>query len=458
MNPELFGPPREMPYFLDWTPTAGPLDVDTDHPTPEIHTVRASSRTRRPTRCSPASKWPSRTRATATAKPTAPGDPDPLRRRGRRGRGRRPGAGPVWGWSVPRRPSTRAASSSSTSPRTSPRAPTRTSPRAATRPLPTGSSRRPSRPGNPTGPPRRRRVRAAARSRLLGRDPAAPTGGGAAWRLGSPAGARWRTWRCCPPRKRPPARARRGPGVDARGGHELPRRPQRARPAAGRARPHGHRGRRCRHRDRARCLRSGPGDRVLGVFAGCYGPFAVADRRLLARMPDGWTFEQAASVPVVFLTAYRGLVDLAGLRAGESVLVHAAAGGVGMAAVQLARHLGAEVHGTASEGKWHATGLDADHLSSSRSVDFAERVLAATDGRGVDVVLNSLTGEFIDASLRLLRAAAGSSRWAGPTRATPSGWPPTTRGAVRGVRADGRRADRVQQLLTEVLALIERAR
>ncbi|MGW3466157.1 polyketide synthase dehydratase domain-containing protein, partial [Streptomyces olivaceoviridis] len=63
------------------------------------------------------------------------------------------------------------------------------------------------------------------------------------------------------------------------------------------------------------------GDRVCGVFAGCYGPIAVTDRRLLGRMPADWTFEQAAAVPVVFLTAYRGLVDLAGLRAGESVLV-----------------------------------------------------------------------------------------------------------------------------------------
>ena len=73
-------------------------------------------------------------------------------------------------------------------------------------------------------------------------------------------------------------------------------------------------------------------------------------------MPEGWSFGEAASVPMAFLTAYYALIDLAGLRAGESVLIHAAAGGVGMAAVQLARHLGAEVFGTASPAKWAATG------------------------------------------------------------------------------------------------------
>ncbi|MFF2851895.1 type I polyketide synthase [Streptomyces sp. NPDC058001] len=149
----------------------------------------------------------------------------------------------------------------------------------------------------------------------------------------------------------------------------------------------------------------GPGDRVMGIVPLSFGPDAVTDSRTTVRIPEGWTFEQAASVPVVFVTAYYGLVDLAGVRAGESVLVHAAAGGVGMAAVQLARHLGAEVFGTASPAKWdtlRAGGLDAEHIASSRSLDFEEAFRTATDGRGVDVVLDSLAGEFVDASLRLL--------------------------------------------------------
>ncbi|WP_367124291.1 type I polyketide synthase [Streptomyces phytohabitans] len=147
------------------------------------------------------------------------------------------------------------------------------------------------------------------------------------------------------------------------------------------------------------------GDRVMGLVSGAFGPVAVVDRRLVAPVPDGWTFEQAATTPMVFLTAYYALRDLAALSDGERVLVHAAAGGVGMAAVQLARHLGAEVYGTASEAKWDALrgmGLDERHIASSRDSGFERAFLDATDGAGVDVVLDALTGELVDASLRLL--------------------------------------------------------
>ncbi|MEV5162847.1 SDR family NAD(P)-dependent oxidoreductase, partial [Streptomyces sp. NPDC053728] len=148
-----------------------------------------------------------------------------------------------------------------------------------------------------------------------------------------------------------------------------------------------------------------PGDRVMGLFSGAFGPVAVTDRRTVARIPDGWSFTEAASAPVVFMTAYYALVDLGGLQPGESVLVHAAAGGVGMAAVQLAQHLGAEVFGTASSGKWdvvRSLGLDDAHIASSRTLDFEEQFLGVTGGRGVDLVLDSLAREFVDASLRLL--------------------------------------------------------
>ncbi|MFI0781131.1 SDR family NAD(P)-dependent oxidoreductase [Streptomyces sp. NPDC021212] len=147
------------------------------------------------------------------------------------------------------------------------------------------------------------------------------------------------------------------------------------------------------------------GDRVMGLFEGAFGPLAVADARMVVPIPDGWTFQQAAAVPVVFLTAWYGLVDLAGLRHGESVLIHAATGGVGMAAVQIARHLGAEVYATASPGK-HAVleemGIDQAHRASSRTLDFETELRDATGGRGMDVVLNSLAGPLVDASLRLL--------------------------------------------------------
>ncbi|WP_207957844.1 type I polyketide synthase [Streptomyces sp. YIM 98790] len=147
-----------------------------------------------------------------------------------------------------------------------------------------------------------------------------------------------------------------------------------------------------------------PGDRVMGLFYGI-GPVTVTDRRFVCPIPEGLSFRRAAAIPVTYLTAYYGLVDLAGLRAGESVLVHAATGGVGTAAVQLARHLGARVYATASPAKWHtlqAAGVPVEHIASSRDLDFERRFRAATGGAGVDVVLNSLAGEFADASLRLL--------------------------------------------------------
>ncbi|WAC89322.1 type I polyketide synthase [Mycobacterium sp. Aquia_213] len=146
------------------------------------------------------------------------------------------------------------------------------------------------------------------------------------------------------------------------------------------------------------------GDAVMGLL-GVVGSEAIVDARLVTTVPAGWSLPQAASVPVVFLTALYGLSVLAGVKAGDKVLVHAATGGVGMAAVQLARHWGAEVFATASRGKWdtlRAMGFDDDHIGDTRSVDFEEKFLASTGGAGVDVVLNSLAGEFLDASLRLL--------------------------------------------------------
>jgi acyl transferase domain-containing protein/NADPH:quinone reductase-like Zn-dependent oxidoreductase len=148
-----------------------------------------------------------------------------------------------------------------------------------------------------------------------------------------------------------------------------------------------------------------PGDRVMGLFEAGIGPVAVTDHRLVIPVPAGWSFPQAASAPVVFLTAYYGLHDLGRVQPGESLLVHAAAGGVGLAALQLARHWGVGTYGTASGWKWdalRAEGLDESRIASSRTLDFEREFRNATDGQGVDVVLNSLAGDFVDASLRLL--------------------------------------------------------
>jgi len=146
-----------------------------------------------------------------------------------------------------------------------------------------------------------------------------------------------------------------------------------------------------------------PGDRLMGLLPGTLGSSAVVDHRLLTAVPDGWSFAQAATVPVAFLTAYHALAGLARLQPGESVLVHAATGGVGMAAVQLAQQWGVEVFATASPAKWEvlrAQGVDDAHIASSRTLDFETKFRAAG---GVDVVLNALAHEFTDASLRLLR-------------------------------------------------------
>ncbi|MFC0069205.1 SDR family NAD(P)-dependent oxidoreductase, partial [Umezawaea endophytica] len=198
-----------------------------------------------------------------------------------------------------------------------------------------------------------------------------------------------------------------------------------------------------------------PGDRVFGIFH-AYGTTGVVDRRLVAPMPEHWSFEQAATVPAVFLTAYYGLVDVAGLRAGESVLVHAAAGGVGMAAVQLARHLGAEVYGTASPAKWTATGLDETRLASSRTLEFEPRFLDATAGRGVDVVLNALAGDFVDASLRLL-PRGGRFVELGMTDVRDAAEVAQTHPGVRyrGFGLSEAGPERTQEMLRDLLALFE---
>ena len=141
------------------------------------------------------------------------------------------------------------------------------------------------------------------------------------------------------------------------------------------------------------------GDRVMGFVPGAFGPLAVADARTLVAIPAGWSFAQAATVPVAHATAHLALCEVARLQAGDRVLIHAAAGGVGLAAVALARRIGAEVLATAGPAEWsalRALGIDDEHLASSRDALFAERFAS------VDVVLNALPDELTDASLGLL--------------------------------------------------------
>jgi acyl transferase domain-containing protein/NADPH:quinone reductase-like Zn-dependent oxidoreductase/NAD(P)-dependent dehydrogenase (short-subunit alcohol dehydrogenase family) len=146
------------------------------------------------------------------------------------------------------------------------------------------------------------------------------------------------------------------------------------------------------------------GDRVFGLATGSMATEVVTPEAFLTTLPANLPMEQAAALPVAFLTAHYGLHRLAGLRAGERVLIHAATGGVGMAALQIAKRAGAEVFATAGSPAKRAwlRGQGVAHVMDSRSLSFEGEIAAATNGAGVDVVLNSLAGDFIAASLRAL--------------------------------------------------------
>ncbi len=147
------------------------------------------------------------------------------------------------------------------------------------------------------------------------------------------------------------------------------------------------------------------GDDVVGLAAGSFASHVLADVRALAHKPAHLTFEEAATLPVVFLTVHYGLHHLARLQPGERVLIHSASGGVGLAAIQLANLFGAEVYATAGspQKRDFLRSLGVKYVMDSRSLDFADEVLARTNGEGVDVVLNSLGGETLVRSLSLLR-------------------------------------------------------
>ncbi|MET8912752.1 beta-ketoacyl synthase N-terminal-like domain-containing protein, partial [Micromonospora sp. NPDC004551] len=204
----------------------------------------------------------------------------------------------------------------------------------------------------------------------------------------------------------------------------------------------------------------GPGDRVLGMFEPGFGPQVVAARERVARIPAGWTFTEAASVPLVFLTAYYALRDLAGLRAGESVLIHSGAGGVGMAAIQLAHHLGATVYATASPGKWgtlRALGVAEERIASSRTTEFEDAFQVASDGAGVDVVLDALAGEFVDASLRLLPRGGRFVEMGKTDLRDPEQVAAQHPGVVyRSFDLNDAGGARIGEMLTELLDLFER--
>jgi acyl transferase domain-containing protein/NAD(P)-dependent dehydrogenase (short-subunit alcohol dehydrogenase family)/aryl carrier-like protein len=148
------------------------------------------------------------------------------------------------------------------------------------------------------------------------------------------------------------------------------------------------------------------GDEVITMIDRSFATYVNAPAALTVRKPPSLTFVEAATIPVTFLTAEYALVHLGRLKAGDRVLIHAATGGVGMAATQIARRIGAEIFGTAGSPAKRdlARRLGVHHTSDSRSLSFAPDVRRDSVGEGVDVVLNSLAADFIPESLRLLRS------------------------------------------------------
>jgi polyketide synthase 12/epothilone polyketide synthase D len=148
------------------------------------------------------------------------------------------------------------------------------------------------------------------------------------------------------------------------------------------------------------------GDEVLALAEHCAATHVVTSERLTLPRPPQLSPTEAATVPLAFLTAHYSLHHVARLRPGERVLIHAAAGGVGLAAVQVAQRAGAEIFATAGtdDKRAYLRGLGIRHVFSSRDLDFVAAIRQRTGGEGVDVVLNSLSGDFIAASLDLLRS------------------------------------------------------
>ena len=160
--------------------------------------------------------------------------------------------------------------------------------------------------------------------------------------------------------------------------------------------------------------------RSLALAPASFASYAITLAEFVAPKPEHLSFEEAATIPICFLTVQLALRRLGQMQPGERVLIHAASGGVGLAAIQIARQVGAEIFATAGSPRKreYLKSLGIEHVMDSRSLDFADQIREATGGEGIDLVLNSLTGEAIAASLSVLRQADGSWNSARPTSGT----------------------------------------
>lgn len=148
------------------------------------------------------------------------------------------------------------------------------------------------------------------------------------------------------------------------------------------------------------------GDRIFGlVGGGGYAEYCVIDHLMAIRIPDNWTYEQAAATPEAFITANETIFELGELKTGESVLIHAAGSGVGTAAVQMAHHIGAIVYGTASteEKITKILALGATAVINYKTQDFAEAIKKFTGNKGVDVIEDFIGAEYLTTNLSILK-------------------------------------------------------
>ncbi len=147
-----------------------------------------------------------------------------------------------------------------------------------------------------------------------------------------------------------------------------------------------------------------PGDEVIALGQGCFARFMTARATMVWPKPANLSFEAAVTIPVAFLTAWYGLKSIAAIQPGERVLIHAGAGGVGLAAIQIAQNAGATVFATAGspEKRAYLASIGVRHVMDSRSLDFVGGIREITNGQGVEIVLNSLAGPFIDAGMEIL--------------------------------------------------------
>lgn len=147
-----------------------------------------------------------------------------------------------------------------------------------------------------------------------------------------------------------------------------------------------------------------PGDAVVAFGPACFSTVMTTKENAVAKKPETLNFAEAASVPVAFFTAWYAMHHLGRAQPGESILIHGAAGGVGLAAIQIAAHLGLTVYATAGTPVKRdlLRRLGVEHVYDSRTLAFADEILRDTDGRGVDLVLNSLAGDGMEKSLSVL--------------------------------------------------------